>query len=48
MKRWLCILLFVSIIGGCGVLGSNGVPDDDPYDWHQTAENLYENMGYNV
>lgn len=48
MKKWLCMLLILSIIGGYGILGDNGVPDDDPKDWHKTAENWDRDMEQNV
>lgn len=48
MKKWLCMLLILSIIGGCGTLGDNGVPDDDPYDWYPMAESLVEDMVHNI
>lgn len=48
MKKWLCMLLILSIIGGDGALGTNGVPDDDPYDWHKTAGYLEEDIVHNA
>lgn len=48
MKKWLCMLLILSIIGGCGTFGDNGVPDDDPKDWNKSAEVLVEDMWHNV
>lgn len=48
IKRLLCMLLILSIIGGYGTLGSNGVPDDDPDDWYQAAQAFEEDMISNV
>lgn len=48
IKRLLCVLLIVSLVGGAGLLGSNGVPDDDPYDWHKTAGYLEEDIVHNA
>lgn len=45
LKRLLCMLLILSIIGGYGTLASNGVPDDDPDDWYQMAQE-YDNRIY--
>lgn len=47
MKRWLSMLLIVSIIGGIALLGSNGVPEDDPYDWKQFVKVFEEDMVHN-
>lgn len=32
IKRWLCMLLVVSIVGGCETLESENVPDDNMKD----------------
>ena len=47
MKRWLSMVLIISIIGGIGLLGSNGVPEDDPDDWIQYVKVLEEDMVHN-
>ena len=47
MKRWLSMLLIVSIIGVIALLGSNGVLEDDPYDWKQFVKVFEEDMVHN-
>ena len=47
LKKWLCMLLFLLVVGGYGLLGSNGIPEDDPDDWNQVAED-YEELWRNI
>ena len=48
IKILLCMLLILSIIGGYGTLGSNGVPDDEPDDWYQMTQDFEEDMVYGI
>lgn len=44
MKKWICMLLILSIMGGIGDVNVNGDKgDDDGKDWWHVVECLEEN-----
>lgn len=41
------MLIIVSMVGGAGILGSNGVPEDDPNDWSKLVKE-HEDVMLNI
>lgn len=49
MKKWICLLLVLTILGGVGNIDVNGgASDDDGKDWLQTVKDYEEGMTYSI